>query len=75
MAVELPGGGEALHENADPVGGVGHGGRQAQEDKKGNGEKGAAAGQGIDKPGYPPAEDQQKNIEHGKTLHPTSRSH
>jgi hypothetical protein len=43
--------------------------------QEGNGEKGAAAGQGIDKPDYPPAKDQQKNIEHGKTLHPTSRSH
>jgi hypothetical protein len=43
--------------------------------QEGNGEKGAAVGQGIDEPGYTPAKDQQKNIEHGKTLHPTPRSH
>jgi hypothetical protein len=43
--------------------------------QKGDVEERAAVGQGIDKPGQPPAKDQQKNIEHGKTLHPTSRSH
>jgi hypothetical protein len=50
-------------------------GEHLSDHQEGTGGKRAAASQGIDKPGYTPAKDQQKNIEHGKTLHPTSRSH